>query len=262
MIPNRLLLRALTVLALSRGGQAPFPTMAGEAVYDTRLEPITDIATEGMSPVILVYTDTDMRQNVNRNTAGTWSRKVALIIELSICSVKKTPDGTGSFEWLETSAEIEAMLDIFELQVEHAFADVTNPFAMQWSKLVKRFEAYESTPSRSAEQAVRYAVRQLHFDIELATDCRPSPAITAPETTPYLDEEGVLIPGSLLPIYYLGALEQSIATEPFFEGVRSMLTGASLSPVLPALKSVHVAADIKGPNGTAPVAAHIEDLDQ
>ena len=159
MIPNRLLLRALTVLALTRGGDGPvFPTMANEAVFDTKLRPVTDTATEVMTPIIHVYTDSDSRVNMEKGggTRPNWKRTVTIMLELAIGSLT-----SGKMKYVETDPELEAMLDLFELEAELALFAIDDPFALAWRSMIKSFDDWESIPFRSAEQASRFAVRQI-----------------------------------------------------------------------------------------------------
>lgn len=284
MIPARLLLRALTVLTLTRGGSGPFPTMAGAAVFDTRIDPIVEVAEENQHlPLAIVYTDNDQRKNLNTNTSGgPWSRSIDLVIEIALGSIRKgsATEEKAKFEFAETDAEMEALLDFFEAEVELALADPVNPYAVQWRLLVKKWIFVESVPHRSSSGAQRLAVRQLRFEVEIAADCRPKPTLTAPTPPVITDPEtGEFIPGSLMPIPYLVDLERSIATSvdnPIFENTRAMLLGASLNPVLPALQRIAIMGDFidpadpnrlqpgqtHGPDGRIEVAANLGDLDQ
>lgn len=272
MIPNRLLLRAATVLALTRGGDGPYPTMAGEAVFDTKLKPITDIAQETMVPVILVYTDADARLNKERNATRNWKRTIDLVIEIAISSL-----GPDKAEWAETDAELEAILDLFEAEVETALMDVTNQWANYWRKLVRCMDSWESTPYRSAEQTVRYAVRQIHIECEVQTDCFPSFTTETPKFASLIDKDGKFIPGSLLPIPYLAQFESEVlANDELFKTTRDLLQGVTHQPVLPALKRIGLKIDAidpadpnrlpvgqtHGPDGRIEVEAMIEDLDK
>lgn len=273
MIPNRLLLRAATVLALTRGGDGPFPTMAGEAVFDSKLMPVADISAETHLPVILVYTDADKRRNKDTNAARTWERKLELVIEIAISSIKPGAQA----EWAETDAELEATLDLFEAEVETALFDPTSPWSAHWRKLIKSFESWESVPHRSAEQAARYAVRQIVIDVCVHTDCLPTPSTEAPQLPVTTDENGVHIPGALLPIPYLLPFErETLATSPALESTRLLLSGASTQPIVPALKRISLKVDAidpadpnrladgqtRGPDGRIEYEASIEGLDQ
>lgn len=271
MIPNKLLLRAATIMALTRGGgDGPYPTMAGAQVFDTKLKPITDLAQESMTPVVLVYTDADTRTNKDPNTKRSWKRNVALVIELALGSI-----GANGIEYAEADSELEALMDLFELEVETALQNPACPWAQHWSRLIKTIDQWEVTPFRSAEQSRRYAVRQILISCTIDTECAPQPTIGRPHVTKTIDENGAFIPGSLLPVPYLAPFEAAmLATEPVFESTRQLLTGAAHQPLVPALRSVFIKGDFidpadpnrlppgqtQGPDGRIEVEAHIEDL--
>lgn len=242
MISNRLLLRAATVLALTRGGVGPYPTMAGEGVFDTKLKPVTDLAQESMTPIALVYTDADKRTNLE--TGGTrvnWKRNVTVIIELAIGSVKPGDVGKPNvIKYLETDPEIEAMLDLFELETEMALFAIDNPYALAWRGMVKCIEEWESTPYRSAEQAARYAVRQIAITVELKADCVWQQATTGAVTE---------VQRPYLPVPYLSDLEDAIVANPeVFSSTLALLKGASSQVRLPELKHIHIEQDYGGGN--------------
>lgn len=223
MIPNRLLFRAATVLALTRGGQPPYPTMAGGLVYDTRIVPISDIAQEAMLPVILVYTDSDSKTNVERNGRPKWKRMVHLVIEIAISSATK-----DAISRIETDAELEALLDFFEAEVEAALFDPTNEWAVLWRTMTRCIENWTSEPYRSADQASRYAVRQIFMEVELAPEC-------AVEVT----TEEVLgkVQHNLDQIPYLAPLAEQIEKDEVFASTRRLLTSPGLV-TLPRLRGI------------------------
>ena len=268
IFPVRPWMRAATVLALSRGGQAPFPTMAGPAVFDTRLLPIEDLLQEGMTPVALVYTDADKLTSLDRNGGRNYRRELTLIIEIAIGSVGRTPDGADKkWAWAETDAELETLLDLFEFEVWNCLHDGTNPYTAQWRQVVKGVEDWESIPFRSAEQANRYAVRQIHAQICLRPDCYRSTFVGAqpPRNVPTTP---------LIPIPYLAELSQQVAEAPIFQSTRDLLLDNPAQPesVLPLLTTISLKVDAidpmadpnrlppgvtKGPDGRIEVQADI-----
>ena len=227
MIPGRLLLRAATVLALTRGGDGPdYPTMAGENIFDSRVRPLSETEAEVSTPIGFVYTGDEKRHNLAAGAAGRpeWKRTISLTIELAMCSV-----GKDALAWKETDAELEAVLDLFELEVEAALCDLTNPWSVLWRRMVKRIDSWESEAYRSAEQSVRYAVRGLHIGVEINNDCMPQPTI---------DPVKVAKPAKLQ-IPYLQELADQIDRDPMFASTRRLISGANDLVQLPALKRVH-----------------------
>jgi hypothetical protein len=228
MIPNRLLLRAATVLALTQGGSGPYPTMANEAVFDTKLKPVTDVAQESMTPFVLIYTDLDTRENLEKGGGrANWKRHIDMIIQLGIGSVK--PD---KIDWIETDPELEALLDLFELEVEMALFAIDNPWALYWRRIIKCVESWESVPYRSAEQTARYAVRQIAIKVEIAAECQQRPL--APGAQPVLAQD------PLIPVPYLADLLTLINGNPVFESTRKLLTGEAAQAKLAELKTIGI----------------------
>lgn len=271
MFPVRPWMRAATVLALSRGGKAPFPTMASAAVFDTRLLPIEDLLQEGMTPVALVYTDSDKLSSLDKNGGRVYRRELTLIIEIAIGSVGKSPDGKREWAWAQTDAELETLLDLFEFEVWNCLHDTTNPYTAQWRTVVKGIEDWESVPFRSGEQANRYAVRQIHAQLSIRPDCFRSTFVGS-QPAPNTPNEAT---APLIPIPYLSELSQQIAVEPIFQSTRDLLLDNPVDPssVLPMLKTISLKVDavdpmadpnrlppgvFKGPDGRIEVQADIK----
>lgn len=206
MIPIKLLLRVLTVLTLTRGGAEPYPTMAGPNVFDTRIAPLTDVAADVSLPIIVVYTDMDQRRTVDNS--GNMRRSVVLVIEIAISGIAQ-----NNLVRLETDPELEATLDLFEAETLAAFGDPSNPWAMKWKGLVRSTKEVDIEPFRSSDQAQRYAVRRIVFEVDLANDCLPA-----------VNAEPVAMP--MPPAPYLDDLWSSIKAEPIFASTRMLLTGA------------------------------------
>lgn len=263
MIPIRLMLRALTVAALTRGGQEPWPTMAQSAVFDSRLLPITQVEQDTMLPVICVYTDHDKR-HPNDQQRRSYMRTCTLVIEIALSSVRniKGEDGQliGQFDRIETDPELEALLDLFEMEIWTALHDPTNPWATKWRKLVKGIGEWSSEPFRSGDQAHRYAVRQIVIDCEIASDC-----------VPQINAEPQDIAAA--PAEYLAELWAELASAPIFASTRAALQG--VLPRMPTLDRVVVRADYidpadpnrlpegvtTGPDGLIDLEAHIQMKD-
>lgn len=238
MIPGRILLRAATVLALTRGGVAPYPTMAGEGIFDSKMQPVTELMQEGMTPLAMVYTDTESRTNLN--TSGgrpNWKRTIDLMIEIGIGSAAKKNASTGEqvqWQWIETDPELEGMLDLFEAEIDLALNAIDNPYATYWRKLIKTVIGWESVPHRSAEQSARYAVRSIVIECELAADCPPMPVVDV--------DTAAINGGSLFAgVPHLASLEAIIRGNPeVFAPTLAMLTGRAQQVPLPKLKTIHI----------------------
>ena len=130
---ERTALRMATVAALLHGGHGPpWPTLAGEFVYDSMMDDITDVVPTQRKPVIVVRTDDDAITYKGHAFAG---RQVRLLIEFGVltASMIKTVDGQSlpRVDWPRTDSALEAFLDMMELQIWSALFGHSE-WAMWW----------------------------------------------------------------------------------------------------------------------------------
>lgn len=176
---NRLMLRALAVNALSpQPGDGDQITLAGERVFDSRLDPAQFDQDQSEIPLIIVYTDEDMTQLVNRaDNTGPFARHVDLRIEIVIGSFDTVvEDGNryGAFGVPTTDAELEARLDIFEQQVRWALYGWPNRKATNaFLKYVVAFSDITSHAQRDESGNNRLAMRRLIARCRINDDCPP-----------------------------------------------------------------------------------------
>lgn len=179
---NRLVFRALTIAALSKQeGDTHAPTIAGDAVFDTRLD---DIEFDGESievPLIAVFTEVDKANLLDKAAGrGAMFRTLQLRIDIALGSFSKTViDGQTQIEYglPTTDAELEGLLDVFEAQVWRALQLPGRAASDAWQGFVIELISWESMPQRSAVGNNRLAARQLILECRIPTDCRPYPAI-------------------------------------------------------------------------------------
>lgn len=179
---NRLLLRGLTISALSKQpGDAYAPTIADDAVLDSRLDEIEFDGETLETPLIAVYTDRDQSRLLDRAAGrGARLRTIELRIDLALASFAKTTiDGQTHIEYSlpATDSELEALLDAFEAQVWYALRKPGRPASDAWQSFVIEEISFDSTPMRSAEGNNRLAARQINLELRIPTDCRPAAAI-------------------------------------------------------------------------------------
>lgn len=237
----RLALRAATVSALSA---APHPTIAGPLVFDSKMDPIEHTAEETALPCLLVYTDRDEAITLDRGNGRTFrERQILLVIEAVIASFSGQ-----SVTFIETDAELEAMLDLFEWQVWRTLNDPYSAAARPWQALVKRTEDWKSEPGRSANKTSRMAVRQIHISCIVNNDCLPAALALPPGARAELPE-----PASLLDAPYLAPLEEALRTNPSFAGLVEQLREARTgvpSRAVPVLTTIGWRLNNPQPDGT------------
>lgn len=160
----RTALRALTVLALrAETPSGALRTLAGPHVYDSRNDPLDEIARGAPQPIIAVYTDEDAAQ------AGV-RRDVSLVIEYAV-NVRDRIDGEEAVWVPQTDDGLELTLDIVELEIRAALAADASPAAALWQRLVTdRGEDVSRRAVLDPDKAARLAARQLIWKLRLLPD--------------------------------------------------------------------------------------------
>lgn len=176
---NRLMLRALAINALSpQPGDGDQITFAGDRVFDSRLDPAQFSEDENEIPLVIVYTDEDMTQLVNRSTnTGPFARHVDLRIEIVIGSfdtVVQDDDKFAAFGVPTTDGELEAKLDMFEQQVRWAlYGWPTRRATNAFREYVVAFADIMSHVERDESGNNRLAMRRLIVRCKIHDDCPP-----------------------------------------------------------------------------------------
>lgn len=255
---SRLHLRSLTKMVLDNNEQPPYPTLALDQVYDTRLEALQNVDDERLGeildrgdefPSIMVYTDRDKRQLVDRGSGrGAYMRHVDLIIEMVVCkAVRLNPDNANDnsykFDMVQTDPELEGLLDLLEWEVEQALMAKT-PLALKWQKAIKSAD-FESRPHRDIQQGTARAHRVLKIECEVHQDCSPNYVFSS-------DAPVITVPsGPMLDIPYLGDLERAMEDNPeVFAGTRERVYAALNSlPIgnIPTVTRLDMKADVIDP---------------
>ncbi|MFG6500150.1 hypothetical protein [Sulfitobacter sp. 1A15106] len=130
-------------------------------------------------PAITVYTDTTKREPINQGRAP-FSHTLDIIIEMSL-------GGAGGE--IETDAELEGKLDVFEEQVLAALFDITRPYALAFGKMFKKILGADSLRLANNDGATRLAMRDLMIQVEYDQRCADFTAAFSPlETVWQLNE--------------------------------------------------------------------------
>ncbi len=146
--------------------------MAGEHVYDSRNDPLEEIASGAPVPVIAVYTDED--------TSGDQGRELALIIEFTV-NVRDRVDGEDAMLVPQTDDGLELTLDIIEQEIRDALEPTASAAADIWNVIVT--DIREDASRRGVldpEKKLRFAARQLLLRVKMLKDPKagaPVPAI-------------------------------------------------------------------------------------
>lgn len=219
---QRLRLRAAFVRCLSNDGIAPFPTIADQRVFDTRIGEIEE-RKDALLPFIAVYTDGDQRQQLARgDPRPTFARTIDVVIELAI-GTWGLEAGTMVFMAPETDAELEALLDLLELQIWSALFDQVSPHATAVQHLVKEWVGWDSIPGRSPHGTNKITARQLTITCRVADDCIPDESMSGPRPSAE----------SIFPAY-LAPLVEQIKTRPALGSLKRIVFGDDQPTTAPA----------------------------
>lgn len=173
--------RIATVAALQRGGVAPYPTIAGPRIYDSRKEDITDILPDDRAPVVVVRTGADTRtfQQNNMSSSRAISRTLDIQIEYGIATAYEIKDEFGVPQlvpgWPEVSSTLEAMLDLLGFQIGAALFGLS-PWAAWWGRRWRKMQVNTHPIYDTSEGGnVQLAARIMTITVSAPDDCFPKP---------------------------------------------------------------------------------------
>ncbi|MCO5730084.1 hypothetical protein [Rhizobium sp. SSA_523] len=177
---NRTVARLAVVSALN-GHLSPvngkWPTLAGPNIFDSKIEPVEDMAADRAFPCCVVYTDYD-KDHWSKGAADKKDRLMTVTLELLIVQVAEVittgPDGsvvtpTYSLETPATDSEIETSLDLFEVQIFRAL-NADNEAAGCFNFLCPSYENVISRRGASIEGGTRLAARQITLEMKAPRD--------------------------------------------------------------------------------------------
>jgi hypothetical protein len=187
---SRLMLRALACVALQKqADDAVSPTMADDRVFDSRIDPLVFKDFDSPMPGIIVYTDDDAGDLINRGSGvGIRRRWVDLRVELVVGSFDtEIVDNVQNvtFAMPMTDAHLEAQLDLLEVQAKWALLELPNRvYTNAFAEYVIRIESISSHATRDESGNNRFASRRIHFKCEIPDDCVPYGAGINPGAVP------------------------------------------------------------------------------
>lgn len=215
----------------------PWPTVAEGRVYDSHMEPIDDLAEDEMRPIILVFTDLDTAEPTQPGGSPPWQRMVTMVFEISVVARGESDEAADTFVPVHpvTSAETEAVLDLLEAGLR--FALTAAPGGALFRK-VARIASMESAVQRSAEEALRIAVRTITVRCVVIDDCFN------------LNPAAVLAGNDRLP-EPLKTVVAALPAGSYGKEIGTALAGTvpAISP-LPRLSEVKIAVEKARPSGT------------
>jgi hypothetical protein len=171
---NRLVYRMSAVSALNNLETAPYPTIAGRNIFDSKIEPMEDYPEGSAFPICVIYTDYD------QNHWSSWTtiqekRLLTTTFELLIVQSKdRGDDPDAPFQLLSpyTDSEMETALDIFEQQLFDALT-ADNPAAECFRSLTVSVENIISRRGATTESGQRLSARQITLEANVLRDPIP-----------------------------------------------------------------------------------------
>lgn len=161
---SRLALRIITVKALQGA------TLAGEAVFDSAVDPIDVQVRQNRRPFVVVTTDEHKRTITGRDLRQ-GNDLCDVVIEVAVAS--KVEAETGADEQIiipQTDANMEVVLDLIGHQTTEALMGGKTEWSELWKLFAMGVVSITSRRGASAEQGVRFAARQMVVTTDLIGD--------------------------------------------------------------------------------------------
>ncbi len=176
---------ARTILRIAAVQAITGKTLAGDAVFDSDIDPIDQRISETAKPLIVVYTDDDQSSPTGFSDflQGGQVELVVEVVYAGRTTVMIDPDGQGpqETEALQLSgrdATNEILLDMIERQVVRTLTVGQGAWSQVFRAVASNCTRRLSRRGASAEQGVRFAVRQLVLTLEPLID--PVPGMPIP----------------------------------------------------------------------------------
>ena len=150
------------------GTSGPWPTLAANNVFDSRLDPIEDLTKDQHKAVVVVYTEMDEGYGAQHRGGPPFRRIVDLVFEISqVTSAPAEADPAIYVAGIpQTDAELEAELDRIETEIY--FALLYAPSGSIWRRLTGRMVTDpRSAVHRTSEEGARLAWRTVTWKVPL-----------------------------------------------------------------------------------------------
>lgn len=173
-------LRLACIAALTNGGDIQNATIAGELVFDSRLDPFSDLTTRDRLPTIIVSTG-EISGSPNPGTRGfPFDVTIDLEIEIAV-STFSDQDGSILAQTVDSEPEMELVLDRLQAQVRSL---LHGPGSGVWGDLFRQqaraINSFSSVRFATEAGRAKTANRLLKLEVRICED----PATEAPVTTP------------------------------------------------------------------------------
>ena len=231
---------------------APFPTLAGGMVFDSRLDPLDDMRADEQKPVIVVYTEEDNSDPGQAAGGPPFKHTVDLVVEVSVVALAQVMvDGVAQYvpATPATDAQSEASLDLLEAQV--MFVLFASPIGYLWQKVTaRRVIDIRSLPHRSSEEEVRIAMRSIRMKVTMNPDKLDAAPAVEPVGIARLPQPLQDVFAALAPTAYGATLAAGLAVS------------APVMPIAVPLKTIAANVGVDRTDGSIDIAASVDNIDQ
>ena len=179
---HRLVARLAAVCAISNFSTAPYPTIAGNLVFDSRIEPVENIKDTVIFPIVVIYTDYERHGWLHGSNVAK-DRLLTMTFELLAAQISKKGD-TFIINMPVSDSELETSLDVLEAQVVEALR-ADNVAANCWRYLMMRYEDVISRRGATAEGGQKIAARQI--TVEASVPRGPTSGVVPEQIAVFLD---------------------------------------------------------------------------
>lgn len=184
---NRLILRLSAVAALANFWKDAdnYPTLAGNLIFDSKVEPIENMEIDVVYPTIVVYTDYDKNGIAHQSVPHT-ERLTTVTFELLMAVMQPAQEGVGYIIHTPTTdTELEASLDVLEAQMFAALR-AKNSAANCFNTMAYGVDSITSRRGATVEGGTKIAARQV--TAELKTIQELANPLLAPYIATFLDD--------------------------------------------------------------------------
>ncbi|MBO6755747.1 MAG: hypothetical protein JJ902_05440 [Roseibium sp.] len=184
MILNRWVVRVAAVNALLNFNEEPYPTLARQHVFDSKIEPVQSLRNKHSYPICVVYTDYD-KDALAHGSMQNKHRHLTVTFEIFCALVSEADDDVYQLEYPLIDAELETTLDIFEAQIFHAL-QAENLAADTFRALMHAYDSVVSRRGATVEGGQKLAARQIVIEGKCLRD--PQNGEVPQNVEPFLTE--------------------------------------------------------------------------
>jgi len=209
-------------------------TMAGPAIFDSRMDMVDGLTPDEAKPVIAVYTETDSGNALSHQNGGPpFVPHVDLVLEMTM-QVGEYDDATKMMNMgaPATDSELEASLDMLETQAEAALFFSCAPLSLLFQRVAKLVRSKESARFVESKGAARLAVRLITYTIEIDDNGIPQESgLTGFDTLPQpFRDIATAWPEGLKEKHVAAVMARSLAAPHLWPTFKGMTVNAPPSP--------------------------------